>query len=285
MKYFPLLAALTCLFSGCVKNNPEPAYLTIHAWAIEENPDAEEDAGYLTHNFTDDWVYADGKLAGVFELPCKIPLFLKGTTQITVYPAIRNNGISATKKIYPFCESYKTTINVSEGGSYDLHPVTRYVSNCSFWLEDFSDNNLQLENVDTSSSAILRENTPGIALSGYYGHVIVNANNPLWHIATTPMVLPHGKDVYLEIDYRTTTGFRTGLLSYTDNVLSATNENIGVRAQNASELSWKKVYIDLKELVTYNVSAQSFRHYFFYAVSGNNGPGEIFIDNIRIVSS
>ena len=39
---------------------------------------------------------------GIFEVPFKIPILKSGSVSIKVYPVVKNNGISATKKIYPF---------------------------------------------------------------------------------------------------------------------------------------------------------------------------------------
>ena len=90
------------LFSSCLKNNPDPSWLEVNAWTLEANSSASMYQGELTHNFTDAWVYIDDKIIGVFEVPFKIPLLLKGNVNIKIYPAIKNNGISATKKLFTF---------------------------------------------------------------------------------------------------------------------------------------------------------------------------------------
>ena len=99
MKYISILFFGALLLSSCVKNNPEPVWLSLDKWTLEANPTQVDDAGQLTQNLSEVWVYVDNKIIGVFELPCKIPILVSGNVNIQLYPAVRNNGIAATKKI------------------------------------------------------------------------------------------------------------------------------------------------------------------------------------------
>ena len=86
-------------FTACVKNNPDPSWLEVTAWTLQSNIDLSGDEGELSHNITEAWVLVDDKTIGVFQVPFKIPILKDGMCNIKIYPAIKNNGISATKKI------------------------------------------------------------------------------------------------------------------------------------------------------------------------------------------
>ena len=82
MKIFSLIISIFVLGS-CVKNNPDPSWITINGWQLIENPNnLIVNTGVLTHNISEAWVYADNDLMGVFELPVTIPLLISGNKEI-----------------------------------------------------------------------------------------------------------------------------------------------------------------------------------------------------------
>ena len=70
---FSLLSVLLIL-SGCTKNNQDPAWVEISEWDLQSNPSSVNDPGVLSSNLSDAWIYMDGDLVGVFELPVKLPI-------------------------------------------------------------------------------------------------------------------------------------------------------------------------------------------------------------------
>ncbi len=284
MKIFvPVLFLATILF-GCVRNNPLPVYLQINEWSLESNPLSVENPGALTSNFTDVWVYADNKLIGVFEVPCKIPILISGNKLIRLYPTVRNNGIGATKKIYPFVDAYEITLDMTPGETYSINPTTKYTSSCKFWIEDFESGTIKIETDPLSNAALVREFNSSISLTGDYGHIVLTSSDSLWIGATTDMLnFPQGgSEVYMEIDYRNTNSIFTGVNA----IFSSTtrdNPNISINAQDASTLKWKKIYIDLKEIVSSSTNAIGFKPYLRTLISESVGSTDVYIDNIKFV--
>lgn len=284
MKQILLFSSVFFLFSACVKNNPKPVLLTISNWTLEVNPTiGVQDAGALTQNFTDAWVFVNNKLIGVFEVPCTIPVLASGSSNILIYPTIRNNGISATKIQYPFCEPYALEMELVAGEKYTLQPKTHYKDLCKFIIEDFEDPSLSIETDPTSTGYLSRESDPEIELSGYYGHIYLSPTDSIWIGYTTDqMNLPKaGKDVYLEIDYRNNTNLLTGVLAISSTDV-AQNPNVSLNAQN-DPLTWKKIYIELKEIVSFSTSAEYFEQYFRAVLDPEKTNGDIYIDNIKVV--
>lgn len=275
------------LFNGCVKNNPLPVWLEINEWTLESNPlNTNGEPSFLSHNFTDVWVYVDNKVIGVFEVPCKIPILINGDSKnVKLYPAIRNNGIASTKKLYPFTEAFDATLNLVPGETYTFNPVTRYTTAVKFWTEDFESSTVKLEtDTDYSTATLDFGNDTAIALSGDYGHIGVSTDNSLWvGVTTESLNLPKGSEVYLEVDYRNTAPILTGVKAYSITGDITDNPNVSMNAQSVSDLKWKKIYIQLGEIVSYSTNAYNFKQYFRVQLPESLTSADVYIDNIHVV--
>jgi len=285
MKYLYIFVLLSFGLSSCVKNNPLPVYLEINNWTLNSNPNSgvlpDTDPKVLTQNFSDVWVYIDGKIIGVFELPCKIPVLVSGSCKVTLYPAMKNNGISATKKIYPFVEPFENTFELTPGETYTINPITRYYSSTKFWIEDFDESSVKLETDVSVSNATLAVEPNGPWDN--YGHIALTSSDSLWvGLTNVALVLPKsGAEVYMEVDYRNTNSILTGLISYASGV-STDHPNISMNAQT-SGVQWKKIYIDLKDIVSNTASANNYKAYLRTLLDSGLSSSDVYIDNIKIV--
>ena len=293
MRFFLyFLCALIILFTtGCVKNNPAPVWLEVHEWTLEENPDYVMPQGELTHNFTQAWVYVNNKIIGVFEVPFKIPVLEFGNSEIKIYPAIKNNGISDTKKIYPFVEPFVLNSELTSGETIVIDPTTRYYANTKFYIEDFEDAAIKFQPNINSATEIAAGNDPAIlqAFNGnFYGFVELNNTTDTTWIQATDFEsiqgadLPRKKEVYLEIDFYNTNSVVTGLLAIAPSGTKE-NQNIQLNAQNPSNVKWKKIYIDLMELVSNSDPQAYFEHTFQAEIAENEAQTFIILDNIKVV--
>lgn len=285
MKFFTKIGLISLLFlSSCIKNNPDPSWIKIENWILNENLDVEE--GELNHNFTDVYVSVDNQIVGIFELPVRLPLLEEGEHKIDLYPVIRNNGISATKKIYPFCEPFSITVNLKKNEIYYITPQTRYYDGTEFWIEDFENTVFNIDDDNPYSMAkLVKSNDPAILKYGnYFGHVPLTAADSIWLGKTSPdMALPKSAaEVYLEIDYMTSNSVLTGVYAMSGSEVKE-NPNIQLNPQNESELEWKKIYIDLKEIVSSSVAATAFSHYFMAILDDFKDSSNIYLDNIKVV--
>lgn len=284
MKFFTKIGLISLLFlSSCVKNNPDPSWIKIESWVLNENLDVEE--GELSHSFTDVYVTVDDKLIGIFEVPVRLPLLEEGEHKISLYPVIRNNGISATKKIYPFCEPYTVTVNLKKNEVHTITPETRYYDGTEFWIEDFENTVFKIDDNNAYSTAkLVKSSDPAILRYGnYFGHVPLTAADSMWLGKTPEMALPKSAaEVYLEIDYITGNSLLTGVYAISPNDL-IDNPNIQLNPQDESQLQWKKIYIDLKEIVSSSVTATAFSHYFWAILDEGKSSSNIYLDNIKVV--
>lgn len=270
------------LLTGCMKNNPDPVWLKVNEWTLEANFDPISNPGELTHNFTDAWVYIDNEFVGIFEVPFKIPVLYSGMRNIKIYPTILNNGISATKKIYPFCELYEVNVELIQNDTLELNPVTRYYNETNFWIEDFEGGN-KLTDSPTSSATLVKDNDPTISQWGYYGEVQLDPTNFEWVSTSENMFLPNqGDEVYLEVDYYNTEDLVTGVLAISSTDVRE-NPNVQLNGQEESEIKWKKIYCDLKDVVSGSVGAAYFKQSFEAQLSDGSSSSFIILDNIKVV--
>lgn len=288
---FPIVL-IVVLLSSCEKNNPDPVWIEIEKWELEANPNLSNEPSVLSHNFTDAWVFVDNDLMGVFELPVKIPVLKEGSLKVRVVPAVKNNGISATKKIYPFVVPYEETVSLEKNQSATISPITHYKDECNFWLEDFEDPTFSIASGTSSLVDMQKVSDPLVldpfvnegafgrislstSLNSYVGSTTANA------FGTINMPLPKGTDVYLEIDYHTSNNLVTGVLAInsagvTDNV------NVQINAQKEGPF-WNKIYIQVDEIVSMSTAAERFEFSFNAILDEGDTEGEINIDNIKAV--
>ena len=284
MKYLYFFVLLSFGLSSCVKNNPLPVWLEINKWTLTSNGAAGiNDPGALSHNFSDVWIYIDGKVIGVFELPCKIPVLVSGNCKVVLYPAIKNNGMASTKKIYPFVEPFETTLDLKEGETYTFNPVTKYFTNTQFTIENFETNSISYVKDASISSPNLNLVVVPNGPWGSYGQLAITSADSLWVGVSGPMFLPKsGAEVYLEFDYKNTNSILTGLLEI--QLGGAVIDHGGYTAsRQKTDLQWKKIYLDLKEVVSNTPNGYQYRQYLRMLLDPSLSSSEVSIDNIKVV--
>lgn len=291
MKQIIPLFGLIFIMSSCIKNNPDPVWIEINEWQLEANPSATSPAGELTENISDAWVYVDNEFVGTFEVPCKIPVLYSGTKVIRVYPAILNNGISATKKIYPFLEYVEVTADLVENETVTINPVTRYKASTQFWIEDFEAAGNKIEDDPNTSLAnleIVNAGSSSIAQpfnGNRFGRISLTSSLYSWvaySVSGDALYIPKGQEVYLEIDYHNTNRVTTGLLAVSSSG-TVDNPNIQMNPQDDATVEWKKIYIDMREIVSASATDAYYQLSFQALLDDGETAGEINIDNIKVL--
>ncbi|MFT6244504.1 MAG: hypothetical protein ACJA0U_001252 [Salibacteraceae bacterium] len=294
MKAFLIFLASLAILTSCVKNNPDAVWLKVNEWDLIANGPGSPYEGVLTENISDAWVYVDDKLIGVFEVPFKIPLLVSGDNRkITLYPTIRNNGISATKRIYPFMVPYEITTNLIQNDTITLNPVTNYYTETQFHIIDFEDlTNIGILQSVNSAASVVPSADPAVHISSInentFGRVTLNSSFPNW-IARTDFspVTPFpqsGAEVYLELDYHTTLDVLTGVVSESNGEV-VENPNVQFNRQDPDSVivTWKKIYIDMQTIISGSPAGSDFQVTFESLLPEGIDDGEINIDNIKVV--
>ena len=113
--------------------------------------------------------------------------------------------------------------------------------------------------------------------------IIVSKNKPAWQgKTTTNSSLPQGKNIYLELDYLNTTNLLTGVYISNNSGISY-NPNVTLNSQIKSNLKWKKVYIDLRQMVSYSINNSIFEQYFNVINNNSNDTSFVLLDNIKLI--
>lgn len=284
MKQLIYIITAIVLFSSCVKNNPDPAWLEVNEWTLNSNVGLTGAEGELSHSFTEAWVYIDDQIVGVFEVPFKIPILKTGDVNIKLYPAVKNNGISATKKIYPFTEVFSINTTLVKNQTLTLNPTTRYSDQTQFWIEDFEDAAIKIITDPNSQTSLVAGNDPAILEYGnYYGGLTLTEIDSTW-VAYSEQLSNNlrGKEVYLEIDYYNTNALVSGLLAITASS-TLNNQNVQLNPQTPENVKWKKIYIDLREVISNSDPTANFRLSFQALLDTDDSEGLIILDNIKVV--
>ena len=93
-------------------------------------------------------------------------------------------------------------------------------------------------------------------------------------------ILPVGRDVYLEMDYKCSQPFIMGLIGVTNNG----EKRIPIIQLNPKS-DWNKIYIRLGPYVNFNSDAFKFKVYFRVALPSTLTEGTVYLDNLKLISN
>lgn len=280
MRNLLIICGAFWILSGCYKNIPDPSWIEIKPFSVVANPLISE--GELSMNaFTNGWVYINDKFIGVFELPCKIPVNLSGNSTVRVYPTILNNGISATKKNYPFTKAYEEFVVLKQNDTTVIQPVTSYLDGTNFNIEDFQGGANKFSAGNNTTTNLLIDTDGGNS----YGRVYLTSEAPFWSAYMSsagddePFIFSIGTQVYLEFECKNDQPFSTTFIyGKQDGTINEQN-NVRISAVNPN---WKKVYIELTEIIM-NSNASYFWFGFRCQLPEGQSDATILIDNVKIV--
>jgi len=265
--------------ASCKKNDLVPAY--IHIEKIDLSTVYEFD-GTNSHKITDAWVYIDGDLQGVYELPATFPVLATGGHRITVRPGIKLNGIAMTRAYYPFYQPYETMVDLTEKQTDTIHPVVVYYANKIQWIEDFETAGITMMKfgdsdttfIQTHDSTMIFEGaSSGIArLDATYNHVI--------SVSSEIFDIPQNQSaVFLELNYKTQTTLTVGLYAL---LSTGMNERIVTMYINPNK-SWNKIYVNMTPTANNNSNATGFRVFIEAYKPDSLATAEILLDNLKLL--
>lgn len=285
MKHGLLLILFATTLLSC-KEDITPAWLEIPTIELATDEATE---GVNTHGITDAWVYMDGKALGVFELPAKIPVLAEGEHTFLIYAGIKNNGISATRIKYPFYDRFETTLNLVKGEKITVNPVVNYKTNLTFELmEDFEDTGIDFTPAlisDTPMVFIDKVDYPSIVKYGQRcGGIFMTETDSIFKAVTATFLdLPKSEDVFLELDFLNNNSIRMGVIAQNNTDYNEHTPLVQMNPQSESSWVWKKIYIDLKEDISYEIYATSYELYFLSVIDPDNTLGKVYLDNIKVI--
>lgn len=281
------LVFIILIASGCNLINPEepqPAYLEINHVSVSSN---YVNQGSNSSKVKDVWVYIDNQYIGTFELPAKIPVLTEGKKQVILLPGIYENGIAATRTAYPLYKGYTTTLDFTRGQTtvVDTFPVSYFPALTYTWYEDFekdtSGGGISMVTTTSSLAGLAIDSTNVFEGQRCLKLETTTANNVIEVTSVNDgYYLPRGKDIYLEVNYKSTHAFTVGLKG----ILLNDTRNIPVILFNPSA-DWNKTYINLSKFVNSNFDVPKFKVYFFMQLESGESGGTLYIDNVKLISN
>lgn len=285
--FYVFIVVLGFTLASCNKfegDQTVPTYL--HIDSIGFNTDYVTQ-GSNTHTISDAWVYVNGSLVGVFELPATFPVLSSGLQELEIRPGIKLNGIGATRAPYPFYKPFTIgNFNFVPDSIITVRPTTTYYDNLTFaWMEDFEGSGTSIEKTSASDTTISKTspaNSPDSwqsPYSSFSGVVHLDAAHPSFQLASFfAYELPKlGKPVLLELDYKCSKEFGVGLIIN----LPSSIVYMPLVIVNKSEV-WKKIYINLGPVVSEYPSALNYKIY-FESDKGPNDLSSFYFDNIKVI--
>ena len=276
-KYTPSVFTVFCLLlSSCVTENAVPAYISIPNFTLTTT----SAQGSAAQKITDAWVYVDGNLNGIFELPAKFPVADIGKHEFQVFAGIRQNGQKQNNVIYPFFQPYKTTLDLKAGETTTVRPTTTYLTESRFWLiEDFEFNN---------SFRIDRDNNPNLkfvnadnGFEGKSGLITLTKANPLMEKASNvkAQIPTSAVSTYIEFHYKTEVELSVGIFgSSSSNAIGTTTYKVTLFPNTF----WNKAYLNMTQEIK-DMQLTDFQVVFRSLLPDSLAQATILIDNVKLV--
>ena len=280
------------IFLGCsLLDNPEkiPSFILINSVDLEIN---NSDEGTDSHAISDAWIYVNSNLEGVYELPATIPLHYQGNQEISIYPGIKKNGISADREKYSFYTPHIQSIDLIPDSVITINPVVDYKDDIYIWIEDFEDPQPKFEKFSTSDTDIVIIDSPLSELfEGKAGAIRMNSNNYYCEIRTDVLEfddLPTNLNIpaYMEMNYKCNYNFEVGIL-HKDNSIPSYIKQPLITLLPTTDIDgvsqWNKTYLYLPDATNFSTSATHFDIYISVLNDQSIDGIDILLDNIKVI--
>lgn len=279
-----LCSLCATLFSSCDLINPSeptPAYLRIDSISTSLNYEA---FGSSSSNITEAWVFIDGQLQGIHDLPFVTPILSFGEHDISIAAGIKRNGIAGLRVDYPFYTRYRKSVNFNSLDTIILDPIVTYTTGITVFTEDFEDPGLKFISADQSDTGMAVTKDPALVFEKTGSGVIKADSSQVFFLVKTDQefILPGGKPIFLELNYKTDEDFQVGIIATNNGgSIPARSSYIKHTVDESGVKVWKKIYINLSTEVNQNLGSESFEIY----ISGQSTAigQEFFFDNIKLV--
>jgi hypothetical protein len=297
-----IIISLLSFSYGCDHFEEVPAYLQIDTIALSP---ASAASFFLTPSaqIVDAWITVDGWSLGGYKLPACVPVLKNGDHKIVVQAGVLVDNMAARRGIYPFYQSIElnvhfeedkiTNITFDEKGNMQTMVVLKDLNTYVF-NENFEENTMPFDTVSQFHSILPEyKSTQDISIPtplNLYGNrtigIHLNKGDSCCIISkknfSGETALPYNKPVFIEMDYFTNNTFEVGIVSFKDGV-STFHAIAGAGKQKLTE--WNKLYIDISNRVTAQLSEGStnFKIFIKASLNGDNNEADIYLDNVRLV--
>lgn len=278
LKLYLLALATVLLINSCRKSDiGTPAYIYIPEYKV--NTTQAQGTDLVPMPYVN--VFINDNSVGVYALPAKFPILQEGNVKVEVYPMIKRFARDGVLH-YSVMQPYLTQLELIAAEVDTLIPEFSYYDNSEFpWLEDFNDNVSSLYIKSGTVDTFYIENNPQISRDQTpYMHVDLGPGDTWFEIESQDLYdLPKdGREVYMEIDYRSTIPFTIGLYATSSSGVIA----VPSVSPFQTDTVWSKAFIYLSDETINRSSDTRFRVY-FRAVNATVADPHLYLDNIKLV--
>lgn len=286
IKSFTFLV-LCLLFSSCIKdtNPPIPAYIRVNTLSFE----SDTSRGTSSSKIQDAWVSVDGQLLGTNTLPViSFPVIINEDfpqNNIRIAAGIADNGVSNTRRIYPFYAPFDTTMKLIAGETYTFSPNLKYDSTATVRIvEDFEPTGTIFSNdLDGNPNTFVERQNDNVFEGDFSGRFVLDSANLECTVSSAVKysdLQPNATSfpVYLEMDYNTNASFSVGIIAHYGSQTQITY----IAGVNSTEGDWNKIYFNLTEQV---FAAAASQYSIIFRITKPIGVDKVeaYIDNIKLV--
>ncbi len=294
MKKISVFAFLVSLmFQSCEIINPSeeiPSYIRVEKAIVDISEPAVQ--GTAINDISDCWLYVNGKMIGVFEIPFEVPVLASGDAKIEIQPGIKTSGLDADRDVYQMLTNYTTETNLVAGEVTTIEPHYSYRSGVNFvFVESFDQIGTKYEKSDSSDYGFTLKNEAEGAQEGnsMFFSIPSNDYNGIFECRTTDIyTLPANGVTFMEMSYKCNDYFNFGMFGVVNAATSTTGVRENIMTLYPTSGKWKRIYINLNYAVTNSSATDSEFQPFFTMVRvdtlspvGQNS--EVFIDNIKLL--
>src|SRR5574344_695130 len=287
-----LMALISCLLMSCEKNgNLVPAFIIINKEDITLQ--SHLFAGITAQDFSDVWVTVNGNSLGCWELPARIPVLETGTCNVIVNVGIKMNGVTSSRPVYPFVNSYKiSSINIQPNDEIHLKPVFTYYSDISFPVHENFENAgvVFVPGADSQTDVITKVTDPNLIYKNLWDPSDVNVNSGLielkdtaeyFEIETSELDLgTTNYYTFCELNFKTDGVIGVSLVAINSSGVQTSNP---IAMYNASPNEWKKAYVNLTQALIRNYTASSFKIQIIGYKEDGATVSKFYLDNIKLI--
>lgn len=281
-KYIAVISSIIFLvlflLIGCDKEEKVPAYLSINSMSLTSNYLV---VGTASHNIKDAWVYIDGQVLGVYELPARFPVLSEGRHSLNIAAGIFVDGVSATRTKYPFYNFYDTIIDFVAGQTLALPapiPVKYFEGQTYTWYEDFEGTGFTFIANPSSDVQIIGTTDDVFEGTGSAKFTLTSDDPKFDGQMQDGYAIVTQNSTFLELNYKTEQPFSVGMRVST----GVSTKTVYVATVNTSA-AWNKIYIDLSKVVNENQSADLFRVYIYAELSSGRSQSIVYLDNFKLI--
>ena len=270
------------LLTACKKTTaPSPAFLSYERPFIIIAGDT-----LLADGDIDAWVYPAGRFLAVVEESQRLPLTVPVSQPILTAGGVRVNGITLTRKPYPFWQYDTLWHEFRAEEVYFYRPIYTYFPDTLinfFQKEDFESPQLsfRIPNAGDPYAATLRRTFQNPRRGFWCGEVSM-APNQIFQAESDPPFLFPNSEVWLEISVRGDRNLGIGLTRENKQTGAFITRDVYLIIRPPDE-SWKTFYVNLTPWMQEGSALYRFRLY-LTSIADSTQSSKLYIDDVRLLS-